>query len=166
MKRRLGAALALLATPIILAGAVQAAQTLPEDLDVSIQIVEACVVGTIVPIAFGTQGTLAAAVDAAGAVDVTCPDEVAYSIALDVGGGAGATVSSRKMTGPGAATINYSLYQDEGRSTVWGDVDGSNRKTASGTGTAQTHNIYGRVPIQTTPAVGTYTDTVTVIVHY
>lgn len=166
MKRMLGAAVALLATPVILAGGVQAAQTLPEELDVSIEIVEACEVGTIAPINFGTQGTLAAVVDAAGSVDVTCPNGVPYSIALDVGAGDGATLATRKMTGPDSETVNYSLYQNSDRSTVWGDEDSVNRLTSAGTGEAQTHPIYGRVPIQSTPAVGTYSDTVTVVVHY
>ncbi len=161
MKQMLRAA--ALISPLLMAGAAQAAQTLPADLDVSIEIVEACTVSNIVPIAFGTQGTLAAIVDTTGSVDVTCPDEVAYFIALDAGGGEGATVGTRKMTGP--ATIDYSLYQTSERSTVWGD-EGGDRKSFTGDGSAQTHIIYGRVPIQTTPAPGTYSDTVTIVVHY
>ncbi|ODT18959.1 MAG: hypothetical protein BGN89_05510 [Alphaproteobacteria bacterium 64-6] len=155
-----------LVSPLLIAGSVQAAQTLPADLGVSIEIIEACTVSNIVPISFGTQGTLAAIVDSTGSVDVTCPDEVAYSIALDAGGGSGATVTTRKMTGPEDATIDYTLYQSSEHSTVWGDESGVNRKTATGSGIAQTHTIYGRVPVQTTPATGTYSDTVTIIVHY
>lgn len=166
MKRSLGAALALLAAAVIPAGGAQAAQTLPENLAVSLEIVEACEVGTIEAIAFGTQGTLEAAVDAEGSVSVTCPEDTEYSIALDAGQGVSATVTVRKMTGPAAATINYTLYSDSNRSTVWGDEEGVNRVTETGSGAAQVHPIYARVPIQTTPAVGTYEDTVTVIVHY
>ncbi|MBN9268350.1 MAG: spore coat U domain-containing protein, partial [Hyphomicrobium sp.] len=82
------------------------------------------------------------------------------------GGGSGATVTTRKMTGPEDATIDYTLYQSSEHSTVWGDESVVNRKTATGSGIAQTHTIYGRVPVQTTPATGTYSDTVTIIVHY
>jgi spore coat protein U-like protein len=38
--------------------------------------------------------------------------------------------------------------------------------SATGNGADQTFTIYGRVPAQTTPAPGTYTDTVTVTVTY
>ncbi|MCE3520182.1 spore coat protein U domain-containing protein, partial [Escherichia coli] len=35
-----------------------------------------------------------------------------------------------------------------------------------GSGAAQPYTVYGRVPVQTTPAPGTYTDTITVTVTY
>lgn len=166
MKRMLGAALALLVTPAILSGAAWAAQTLPEELGVSLEIVEACTVGTIVPINFGTQGTLAAAVTATGSVSVTCPEEVEYSIALSAGEGDAATIATRKMTSLAEGTIEYSLYQNSGHSTVWGDTPGTNTLNSVGTGVAQVHTIYGLVPTQETPLVGVYEDTVTVVVHY
>ena len=166
MKRSLRTALAVLAATVIPIGGAHAAQTVPENLGVSLEIVEACEVGTIEAIAFGTQGTLGAAVDAEGSVSVTCPEDTEYSIALDVGQGDSATVTVRKMTGPASATINYTLYSDAGRNTVWGDEEGNNRVTETGSGAAQVHPIYARVPSQDTPAVGLYTDIVTVIVHY
>jgi spore coat protein U-like protein len=167
MKRMLGGALALLAVPAILSGGAQAAQTLPTDLGVSLEIVEACTVGTVVPIAFGTQGTLAAEVYAEGSVEVTCPAGTEYSVALDAGEGPSATTATRKMVLL-SDSIDYSLYQDAGYEQVWGDVLGVGGDTLgfTGTGAAQTHPIYAKVPIQTTPAVGTYEDTVTIVVHY
>jgi spore coat protein U-like protein len=38
--------------------------------------------------------------------------------------------------------------------------------SGTGNGAGQTITIFGRVPAQTTPAPGTYTDTVTVTVTY
>jgi spore coat protein U-like protein len=167
MKRMLGGALALLAAPAILSGVVQAAQTLPAELGVSLEIVEACTVGTVVPVAFGTQGTLAAEVNAEGSVEVTCPAGTEYSVALDAGAADGATVATRKMTWDDKS-IDYSLYQDANHEQVWGDVlgVGGNARGFTGTGDAQIHPIYAKVPIQSTPAVGTYQDTVTIVVHY
>jgi spore coat protein U-like protein len=165
MKRMLGGALALLAAPAILSGGAQAAQTLPTELGVSLEIVEACTVGDVVDISFGTQGTLAAAVEAQGSVEVTCPSGTAYSIALDAGEGPAATTATRKMVMLGES-IDYSLYQDSNRTEVWGDVLGEDTLDSTGTGDAQIHTIYAKVPIQSTPPVGTYQDTVTLVVHY
>jgi spore coat protein U-like protein len=63
-------------------------------------------------------------------------------------------------------SIDYSLYRDAGRSQVWGDESGTDTLDSTGTGDAQVHTIYAKVPIQTTPPVGTYEDTVTIVVHY
>lgn len=53
------AALALFAVATLPISAAKAAQALPEDLGVTLTIVEACEVGTIASINFGTQGSLA-----------------------------------------------------------------------------------------------------------
>jgi spore coat protein U-like protein len=66
----------------------------------------------------------------------------------------------------GAATINYSLYQDSGRATLWGNTVGTNTVAGTGNGAAQTLTVYGRVPVQAAPAVGTYADTVQLVVTY
>ena len=167
MKRSFGAALALFAMPVILAGAAHAqSTTTPANLGVSITITDECSVGTIVPVAFGSTGAISANIDAEGSVDVTCTVDTDYEIALDAGDGASATVTERQMTGPNDVTITYSLYSDDQYETVWGETLEDNTVTGIGTGTAQTHTIYGRVPMQTTPAPGAYTDTVSVVVHY
>ena len=80
----------------------------------------------------------------------------------------GLGVGARKMKA-GSATIGYQLYQDAGRSLVWGDTltgAGANVKSDTGNGMAQAHTVFGRVPAQTTPAAGTYTDTVVVTIEY
>ena len=67
------------------------------------------------------------------------------------GPASGATVATRKMTS-GAATVNYTLYSDSGRTTVWGNTIGTDTVAGTGNGAAQTLTVYGRVPPQTTPA--------------
>lgn len=88
-----------------------------------------------------------------------------YNIGLDAGTGTGATVAVRKMTS-GANAVNYSLYSDSGHTTVWGNTVGTNTVAATGNGSTQSYTVYGRVTAQTTPAPGTYTDTITVTVTY
>lgn len=118
---------------------------------------------------FGTAGVLAANRDATSSLSIVCTRNAAYKLALGPGlndGGLG--VNARKMKS-GAVTIGYQLYQDASRSVVWGDTltgPGINIKSDTGTGSTQGHTVYGRVPPQTTPSPGTYTDTVVVTIEY
>ena len=66
----------------------------------------------------------------------------------------------------GAATVSYSMYSNAGRTTNWGNTVGTDTVAATGNGAAQSYTVYGRVPPQTTPAPGTYTDTITATVTY
>ncbi|TIN25917.1 MAG: spore coat protein U domain-containing protein [Mesorhizobium sp.] len=114
---------------------------------------------------FGSVGVLASNVDSTGSVTVRCTDATPYNIGLGAGTGSGATVASRKMTS-GIRTVTYSLYSDTGRTTVWGNTIGTNTASGTGTGLDQAYTVYARAPAQTTPAPGTYTDTIVVTVTY
>ena len=112
----------------------------------------------------GTAGILNTNIDTEVDLTVTCTSGLSYDIALDAGMGEGATAEDRYMTGDSGETVTYSLYQDAGRNVLWGpDPDDL---SGTGTGDGVTHTVYGRVPPQTTPPAGTYTDTVTVTVTY
>ena len=67
----------------------------------------------------------------------------------------------------GGVLIDYNLYQDAGRTQSWGD-GGATGNVLSGTGTGNDEEVvvYGRVPAQTTPVAGTYTDTVQVTIAW
>jgi spore coat protein U-like protein len=132
---------------------------------VQVTIVATCVINSTSTLNFGSQGVFTANVDQQSTISVQCTNTTPYNIGLDAGVGSGATVAVRKMTA-GAATVNYSLYSDSGRNTVWGTTIGSNTVAATGNGAAQSYTVYGRIPAQTTPAPGAYTDTVTVTVTY
>jgi spore coat protein U-like protein len=124
-----------------------------------------CTIVSATTLDFGTQGVLAANIDQASTLQVQCTNTTPYNIGLNAGTGSGATVATRKMTS-GGATINYSLYSDSGRTTVWGNTVGTDTVPATGNGASQSYPVYGRVPAQTTPAPATYTDTITVTVTY
>lgn len=167
MKRWIGVAAALVALPVVLAGSASAQTTTsPVDLDVSIEIIDECVVTSPVAVNFGTVGFLSEAVTAQGSITVQCTSGVDYEIAIGAGGGDGATTSVRKMTGPGDATINYALYRDASYEQVWGDDFETDTKAGVGSGSGDVHTIYGQVPVQTTPATGVYSDTVAITVQY
>ncbi len=156
---------ALAAVTAVAAVSPVAAATVTTNLGVRIVIQNACTVATPGDLDFGTQGVLAANIDNTATLNVTCTSGAAYNIGLGVGAGSGATVTTRKMTN-GAATVNYTMWRDAGRTQNWGNTVGTDTLASTGTGTAQAHTIYGRVPPQTTPAAGTYTDTVVVTVTY
>lgn len=124
-----------------------------------------CSVGTSSAVAFGTAGILASAVDATGTVRVTCTNTTSYSVGLDTG--SNSSGSTRRMKHASSASyVAYELYLDSTRSTVWG-TSGGNLKSGTGTGSQQSHTVYGRVPTQSpAPTPGSYSDTVAVTVTY
>lgn len=98
-------------------------------------------------------------------IRITCTNGTAYGVGLDAGAGAGAVVGLRKMTS-GFNTLNYTLYQDAGRTTVWGTDPGVDTVSGTGTGLLQTLTVYGSAPLGQVPPVGTYVDTIGVTVYY
>jgi spore coat protein U-like protein len=145
-------------------GGAQAA-TATTSFQVQLTIEAQCLINSASTLNFGTQGVLSANVDQTSNIQVQCTDTTPFTIGLDAGTGAGATVATRKLTG-GGSTINYSLYTNAGRTSVWGTTIGFNTVASTGTGAAQSFSVYGRIPAQTTPAPATYTDTITVTVTY
>jgi spore coat protein U-like protein len=128
-------------------------------------IAATCTINSASTLNFGTLGVLASNTDQTSTIQVACTNTTPYNIGLDVGTGSGATVAVRKLTS-GGATVNYSLYSDSGRTTVWGTTIGTDTVAATGSGAAQSYTVYGRIPAQTTPAPGNYADTITVTVTY
>jgi len=143
------------------------AGTATSSLSVSATVTGNCTVSTSA-VGFGSINPLSGAnVDATGGITVTCTNGTPWTAAAGVGGGTGATFASRLMTS-GANTLTYSLYTNSGRTTIWGDGTGITATVGNtGTGSAQSVTIFGRVPSgQTSVPPGSYADTVTVTVTY
>jgi spore coat protein U-like protein len=129
-------------------------------------------------VAFGTYNPFSSSnVDAAGNVHLQCNGiltvgTVGYSIALNRGTHS-ASFSPRQM-GSGANLLNYNLYTSGSYGTIWGDgtgvtgvVSGSLTVPALFGSASVDHAVYGRIPgSQTSTAVGSYSDTITVTVTY
>jgi len=133
---------------------------------VQITIQSSCIINSASTLDFGTQGLLSANVDATSTISVQCTSSTAYTISLNAGTGAGATVAARKMTDAGSNTVTYSLYRDASRTLVWGQTIGTDTVAGTGNGSAENYTVYGRVPSQTTPAPNSFADTITVTVTY
>jgi spore coat protein U-like protein len=153
------------AVGLLLSSSATFAATSTATFTVQVTIVATCTINSASTLNFGSQGIFTANVDQTSTIQIQCTNTTPYTIGLDAGVGTGATVAVRKMTS-GGATVNYTLYSDSGRTTVWGTTIGTNTVAATGSGAAQSYTVYGRIPAQTTPAPGTYNDTVTVTVTY
>jgi spore coat protein U-like protein len=95
----------------------------------------------------------------------TCTPGSTYNVGLNEGTSAGATVNQRKMAS-GANSLNYQLYSDSARSTIWGNTTGTDTVTGVGTGLAVDHTVYGAVPAAQAVPAGDYADTITVRIYY
>lgn len=110
---------------------------------------------------------------AQGAVNSTCNYGTPYSIYLGDGNNR-IPGGFRRMTNGNNEYIPYQLYKDSNYSTVWDatggvtNVGGAGGVSGTGTGSAQTTTVYGKIPqgtsIASTP--GSYSDSVVVTVTY
>jgi spore coat protein U-like protein len=108
---------------------------------------------------FGTYtGTLQTSV---GTVTITCHGNNAYKVDLDAGLGIGATATTRKMTGPAGATLNYQIFQDAARTINWGNTSGVDTLSGTGNGSAQPYSTYAQLAAGPLVTPGSYTDTIT-----
>ncbi|HVV63720.1 MAG TPA: spore coat U domain-containing protein [Pseudolabrys sp.] len=164
--RRVPFKAALVVVVLLLPSASTRGAFVTTNFQVQITITDACVISGVNDLDFGSQSSLASAVTSTSTFNVNCTLGLPYTIGLSVGGGAGATTATRLMTGPGGATVTYSLYQDVAHTLVWGSSIGTDTVAAVGTGLAVPYTVYGQVPAQSTPATGTYTDTITITVTY
>jgi spore coat protein U-like protein len=99
--------------------------------------------------------------DITGTINVSCQSSTSYSISLSSGSG---TYSARTLLSAGNR-LNYNLYLDPTRLTIWGDGSAITR-TVSGSGITGSYPVYGRIPARQNAVVGVYADTVTVTVTF
>jgi spore coat protein U-like protein len=130
-----------------------------------IVIVNACTALSASTMDFGSQGVLAASVDQSSTINVTCTTAAPYTVKLDAGAhpSSAGDVNTRRMSDGASDYVSYNLYSDTAGGAVWDNTTGVSRV---GTGSQEAITVYGRVPAQTTPLAGTYTDTVTVTLTY
>jgi spore coat protein U-like protein len=94
-----------------------------------------------------------------------CSPQTTYNIGLNEGTTTGATINQRKMAS-GTNSLNYQLYTDSARSTIWGNTTGTDTVTGVGTGLAQDHTVFGAIPATQNIPAGDYGDTITVRIYY
>lgn len=157
--------IALTAAVLLGSATAYASTSITTTFQAKVTIAASCVIGGATTLDFGTPGLLTANVDQTSTISVQCSNTTPFNVGLDKGTN-GTSVTNRLMKGTTAATIQYSIYSDSGRTSNWGNTIGTDTVASTGTGSSQSFTVYGRIPPQTTPAPDVYTDTVTVTVTY
>ncbi len=129
-------------------------------------IAATCSIGTT-PVSFGAYDVFSTIpVDITGSITFNCDAAASVSVVLSKGGSS--TYNPRRMLS-GIEQLNYNLYLDAAKSTIWGDGTGST-SIYSNPSTPVNQNvtvtIYGSVPARQNAKVGSYSDTVTVTINY
>ena len=129
----------------------------------------ACTV-SVTGVAFGSYDTLSpASTDSAGMLTAVChPSDQSLEVAIS--GGSSGSPLARTMRS-GAEVLDYNLYADAARTTVWGDgTSGAMVTITNGTVSAgqRTFNqpIYGRIPALQAVGAGTYSDNLVITVTF
>ncbi|SDF61470.1 MULTISPECIES: spore coat U domain-containing protein [unclassified Duganella] len=157
--------LAMLAPQIGGAAVYSSAKT--NNFDVTLKIVADCTIAAN-PLDFGqSQGVLNTAVNVNTTLQVTCTNTTPYNVGLNAGTGSGSTVAARLMSGTGGntSTVAFNLSTTAGGST-WGNTQGTDTLSGTGTGSVQNLTVYGAVPAQTTPQPDVYKSTITATVYF
>jgi spore coat protein U-like protein len=140
-------------------------QTAQTTFRVTAKVQAVCAV-TATDLAFGTYtSALATPVQGTTVLRTTCTPGSTYNVGLNEGTTPGATVIQRKMAS-GTNALNYQLYSDSSRTTIWGNTTGTDTVTGVGTGIAQDHTVFGAIPAAQVVPAGDYADTITVRVYY
>jgi spore coat protein U-like protein len=145
-------------TPLSQASAATSTTT----FSVTAEVVTNCTI-TATNMAFGNYSGVQK--DATATLDATCSTGTPYTIGLNKGTGAGATITTRKMTGPGPELLNYTLSKDDARTINWGDTP-PDTVPGTGTGAVQPHTVFGKIPASQFVQSGEYSDTISVTLTF
>lgn len=135
-------------------------------------MIAGCTISTN-PMSFGNYDPIGthrfADLEASGTVTTTCSNGLPVSITLGQGGNAdgGSTNDSplRRLSNGNAQYLDYRLYQNSGRSVVWGNSTNSDLEV-QGTGSELNSAIYGVIPGGQAVSSGSYGDTVVATVTF
>jgi len=148
------------------------AATATANLTVSATISNTCTI-TTAAVAFGAYDPIVAnatsPLNGTGQITTTCTAGASPVITLgqgsNAGGGSTNPAPVRRMAN-GTNYMAYALYQDSGRSTVWGNTPATAPAAVAGTGLAQNTTVYGQVAAGQDLPAATYTDTVVATVTF
>lgn len=125
-----------------------------------------CIISTATNLDFGSlPGLITADRDQTSAITFTCTGRTAWNVGLDDGQNSSGGIRRMRLGATGSY-VNYELYRNAARTQRWGATIGTDTVPGTGTGSAQTLTVYGRVPAAQAVPAGSYLDVVTVTVTY
>ena len=101
--------------------------------------------------------------DGQGTVTIACTKGSVTPIDLDLG--SNETGTTRRLA-DGSNYLSYELYQNAGRTTVWGEGAAGVTPSAAPDRTARDFNVYGRIAGGQDVPEGSYADTVNATVNF
>lgn len=165
MKMKLAAALAVcaaIATPAI-------GGTIPGTLNVQVTFDDHCESLVVGALNFGTHTLLAVTTPITNTATITMNCTVGSTYSIELGNGTYAANASATTRAMKHATLNqyvdYELYTTGGFGTIWNTLPANAVSGTAGV-VAVSETVHGRIPAQTVPATGVYSDTVAVTVTY
>ena len=165
MRMQMGRLMAGATVAVVVAGVAsytqqrtEAAFATPVNVAVSANVAANCVL-TAGSLAFGAYDPLVANdttdLDQTGTFTIRCVKGVTANVGLGDG-----LYVGRRMSAGGADRLDYELYQDSGRTTLWTDSGAGRLAYTAANKSAATLTIYGRVAAGQDVAAGSYVDTV------
>ena len=160
----------------LLVGGPQAASAASQTsvVAVSASVSQSCTIGTAA-IAFlpydPVNANATVADDQTGDITIRCTKGTG-GITIDLGNGAYNTGRQRRMVNLASSDsfINYEVYKETGRTSIWGAGDGGSLRSGSdldGTGSVVAVTMYGRIPPgQLSAPAGAYTDTLVSTINF
>ena len=140
-------------------------------MNVSVFVKHSCSMNTT-SMAFGTYDGVVAnasnALEATATVISTCTSGTEALITMNAGVSAGsgsADAPVRRMTAGPGKYLDYQVYSDVARDTVWGNTVPTG-VALTGTGVPQSHTVYGSIPSAQIVPEGDYSDQIFVTITY
>ena len=140
-------------------------------MNVSATVKHSCSIDTN-PMAFGAYDGVVAnasnALKATATIISTCTSGAAAQITMNGGASAGSgstDVPVRRLTAGASEYLVYQIYSDVARETVWGNTVPTGI-VINGTGSPQTHKVYGSIPSAQLVPEGDYSDQIVVTITY
>jgi len=145
------------------------AATATSNMSVTATVTALCTIAAG-PLAFGNyDSTAATPLDGTATLTVTCTILLPATITLGQGSnpasGSTDTVPLRRMKDTGSDFLSYFLYQETGRTTVWGNTAATG-VALTGTGLPQLITVFGRMPASQNEPVGAYSDIVVATITF
>jgi spore coat protein U-like protein len=162
-----GAAVAALGGAVVAVHEAQAA-TATANLAVTARVIQQCTITAPNTLAFGdydpVSANATANLDASTTISVACT-RGSTAVWIGLGLGANASGAVRRLAS-GAERLNYEIYRETGRTTVWGNTSATGVSYTPTSRAATNLTVFGRVPGGQDVAVGTYTDTVVATINF
>ena len=144
------------------------AATATANLAVSATVTTNCTISTAA-LAFGLYDPVvthaSTDLDGTGTVTVACTKGSTATVGLGLGANASGT--TRRLTDGSSNYLTYEMYQNAGRTTLWGNSGGDLLSpVAAPSKTARDFSVYGRIVSNQDATAGSYTDTVVATVNF